>query len=83
MQPAIEAAKATGQAMALVGVETGTGPRSTVMSMVPKLGGPTLKQPLFDLSTKEKFTKLRNFQIEVNSIFIIYNTNDTEKTPII
>ena len=46
-QAAIEAAKVTVQAVAMARAEVGYVLRSESMGMVPKLSGPTLKQPTF------------------------------------
>ena len=47
--------------------------------MGQKLGGPTMKQPTFYWGAMEKYTELKNFRLEVNNIFKMYNINNTEK----
>ena len=69
--------------MAAPGAKAGTRQRSTAMIAGPKIGRPFLKQSLFDWSARDKYVKLRNFQMEVNNIIITYNTNNAEKLPIV
>ena len=45
----------------------------------PKLGGPSLKQPTFAWSSTDKYAELRNFKLEVNNIFQMYNINQADK----
>ena len=68
-QTAIETTKAAVQEMAVAGAETGAGPRSKAVSAGPKLGRPALRQLSLNLGTKDKYTELRNIQLQVNIIF--------------
>ena len=49
------------------------------MNAGPKLGGPTLKQPSFNWSMRDKYAELKNFQIEVNYIFQTYDASSAER----
>ena len=49
----------------------------------PKLGGPTMKQPLFDWDAQDKYSELKTFQLEVNNILSTYNTPQTEKLALV
>ena len=40
----------------------------------PKVGGPTMKHPMFDWNTQDKYSELKTFQVEVNNILSTYNT---------
>ena len=80
---AVEAMKAAVQAMAVAIGESNSGAIIELTSVGPKLGGLTLKQPTFDLNAMDKYTKLKNFRLEVHSTFKIYTINNTEKLSII
>ena len=77
-QAAIEATKAAILMMAVTRNEAGAEPRSEPISMAPKLGRSALKQLTSGWSATDKYTELRNFRLEVNTIFLIYNINNTE-----
>ena len=51
----------------------------------PKAFGPSLRQPTFDLIAKGNYTEFRNFEMEVNNIFLTYsyNISNAEKVLII
>ena len=40
----------------------------------PKIGGPTLKQPMFNWEVPDKYTKLKTFKLEVNNVLSTYST---------
>ena len=40
----------------------------------PKIGRPALKQPSFNWEADDKYSKLKNFRLEVNNIITSYNT---------
>ena len=52
---------------------------SELMSLGPKLGGPTLKQPTFDWSITDQYMEFKNFRLKVNKIFKTYSINNSEK----
>ena len=60
MLAAIEATKAVVQAIAVVAANIGTGHRSEPVSIRPKLGSPTLKQPNFDWNFRAKYIDYGN-----------------------
>ena len=45
----------------------------------PKLGGPTLKQPMFNWEVPEKYIKLKTFKLEVNNVISTYSMPEAEK----
>ena len=83
-QAAIETVKAAVQTLALAGTEASSRKRSMAVSMGTKPGVPYLKQPSFDFSTRDVYTKPRNFQMEESNIILTYNrkSNNEEKGPI-
>ena len=86
-EAAVEAAKAAVQAVEVAGAVAGAGTRCKVVSTGPipncKLGRPLLKEPFFDSSAKDKYAELRNFQLEVNDIFLTCGTRNSEKISVI
>ena len=80
-----ETAKEVVQAMAIgTGTRASTEHRNAANGMGPKVCGPSIKQPNFDCNAIDKYTELKNFEMEVNNIFLIfsYNVSDLEKVPI-
>ena len=65
-------------AMEAVRAEEGAILRSEAAGTGPKIGKPTLKQPMFDWCTKDKYKELRNLRLEVNNILQTYNANYAE-----
>ena len=49
----------------------------------PKLGGPTMKQPLFDWDAQDKYSELKTFRLEVNNFLSTYNTPQTDKLALV
>ena len=45
----------------------------------PKICGTAMKQPSFNWEVDDKYGKLKNFRLEVNNIFALYNTPHTEQ----
>ena len=45
----------------------------------PKLGGPAMKQPSFNVEADGKHSELKYFRIEVNNIFASYNKLHAEQ----
>ena len=45
----------------------------------PKVGGPTMKQPMFDWNAQDKYSELKTFRLEANNILSTYNTQQTDK----
>ena len=68
-----EATRVALQAMAAAAVDR---PQTTAG---PKIGGPTMKQPTFNWETKDKYSKLKTFKLEVNNILSTYNTPQIEQ----
>ena len=66
-----EVTKAAIQAMA-----TAERPQSM---MGPKIGSPAMKQPSFNCEADDKYSKLKNFRLEVNNIISTYNTPHAEE----
>ena len=50
----------------------------------PHWWGPSLRQPVFNWNVEDKYTELKNFEVEVTNIFITKhcNINGTERVPI-
>ena len=71
-----EATRAAMQAMAVARAER-------TQNMVPRLGRPTMKQPTFKWEAVEKYNKLKNFRLEVDNIFKLYNIPQTKQLGII
>ena len=71
-----EAAKVTIQAMAAARAE-GT------QNAGPRLGRPIMKQLTFNWKAEDKYNVLKNFSLEVNSIFISYSIPQAEQLAII
>ena len=57
-------------------VATAEKPQSVVG---PKNGGPARKQPSFNWEADDKYSKLKNFRLEVNNIITSYNTPNAEE----
>ena len=51
--------------------------------MRPELGELTLKPPTFDMSAMDKYTRFRNFRLQVNKMLQTCNTNDANRIFII
>ena len=49
----------------------------------PKIGRPTMKQPSFNWEADTKYSKLKNFRLEVNNILATYNTHQPEQLAIV
>ena len=49
----------------------------------PKIGGPTMKQPIFNWNAQDKHSKLKTFRLEVNNDLSIYNTPETDKLAVV
>ena len=45
----------------------------------PKLGGPNLKQPNFNLEAPDKYTEWNPFILEVRNVLSTYNANEADK----
>ena len=52
---------------------------STKQSTGPKEEGPLMNQPTFNCDTDNKYNELKNFSLEVNNVFKLYNTPDIKK----
>ena len=62
-QMVIETAKGVVQAVGVAGAEAGVGPRCKSVSMGPKLGRSTLKEPTFYRSASDKYAEFQNLMI--------------------
>ena len=49
----------------------------------PKLGGPAVKQPTFDWDAQDKYSELKAFRLEVNTILSTYNTPQIDKLTLV
>ena len=49
----------------------------------PKIGRPAMKQPSFKWEADDKYSKLKNFRLEVNDIISSCNTPEAEKLAIV
>ena len=49
----------------------------------PRIGGPAMKQPSFNLEVDDKYIELKSFRIEVNTFFSTYNIQQTEQLAIV
>ena len=49
----------------------------------PKLGGPTLKQPMFNWEVPDKYTELKTFKSEVNNVLSTYRTAEVERLAVV
>ena len=49
----------------------------------PKIGSPTMKQPMVNWSTQDKYSELKTFRLEVNNVLSIYNTPETDKLAVV
>ena len=49
----------------------------------PKIRGPAMKQPTFNLEVKDKYNKLKTFRLEVNNMLTTYNTPQAEQLAIV
>ena len=67
-----EATRAAIQAMAAAGAERAP-------NAGPGLGRPLMKQPTFNWKAEDKYNELKNFRLEVNNIFKLYNMPQTEQ----
>ena len=77
-QAAIETAKAV--MMAVREVETPIENAKPIQT-VPRIGGPTLKEPIFHWKAQDKYHYLCYFETEVKNTFLtnIYNMQESEK----
>ena len=49
----------------------------------PKIGSPTMKQPIFDWDAEDKYSELKTFRLEVNNVLSTYNTPQTDKLALV
>ena len=49
----------------------------------PKIGGPTMKQLMFDWNAQDKYSALKTFRLEVKNSLSIHNTPPTDKLVLI
>ena len=67
-QAVAKATQAMIQAIAAANAEN-----NTRQSVGPKVGVPMMKHPTFNLDTKDKYSELKNFRLQINNIFKSYN----------
>ena len=73
-------AEVTGAAIQAMAAARAERPQSVVG---PKIGGPAMKQPSFNLEADNKYSELKTLRLEVNNILTMYNTPQTEQLTII
>ena len=73
----VETTRLTIQAMSVATTERSQSPAG------PKIGGPAMKQPNFSWEAGDKYSKLKDFRLEVNNIFASYITPHAEQLAII
>ena len=44
-----------------------------------KIGGPAMKQLMFDWNAEDKYSELKTFRLEVNNVLSTYNTSQADK----
>ena len=71
-----EAKRLAMQAMAVAGAEI-------TPNVGPRLGGPIMKQPTFNLGAEDKYNELKSFRLEANNIFKFYSKSKAEQIAII
>ena len=49
----------------------------------PKIGSPTLKQPMFDLDTEDKYSELKTLRLDVINVLSTYNTSQADKLALV
>ena len=49
----------------------------------PKIGSPTMKQPMFDWDTRAKYNERKTFILEVNNVLSTYNTRQAYKLALV
>ena len=49
----------------------------------PKIGGPTMKQLMFNWNAEDKFSELKTFRLEVNNVLSMYKTPQTDKLALV
>ena len=49
----------------------------------PKIGGPTMKQPMFDWNAEHRYSELKTFRLEVNNVLSTYNTTQADKSALV
>ena len=49
----------------------------------PKIGGPTMKQLMFDWNAEDKYSQLKPFRLEVNNVLSTYNSLQTGKLALV
>ena len=55
----------------------------TLNALGPKLGSPALKQPSFNWKAPDKYTELKTFKLEVNSVLSTYSMPEAEKLVVV
>ena len=73
-------AEATGATIQAMVAATTEGPQRVVG---PKIDGPVMRQLSFNWNADNKYSELKNFRLEVNNIFALYNTPCTEQLAIV
>ena len=49
----------------------------------PKLGSPTLKQPMFNWEAPDNYTKLKTFKLKVNNVLSTYSMPEVENLAVV
>ena len=76
VQAVAKAARGAIQAMAMTEAER-------TQNAGPKLCRQIMQQLTFDLSSRDKYTELRNFKLKVKNLFKNYRISQAERVPII
>ena len=77
-QAAVETARAVIEAMVVARTDN----IDRMQNAVPMIGGPIMQQPRFHWEAQDKYSKLKNFILEINNIFESYNMPQTERIAI-
>ena len=49
----------------------------------PKIGGPTMKQPMFNWDAEDKYSELKTIRLEVNNVLSTYKSPQTDKLALV
>ena len=72
-------ARAAVQAIAMASAENNQRTQNAGL----KMGGPLMRQPMFNWTSTDNYLEPRNFRMEVKNMFQNYNINQAERVPII
>ena len=49
----------------------------------PKVGGPAMKELMFNWNAQDKYSELKTFMLEANNVLSMYNTPETVKLAVV